>query len=179
MLFLQAGGCKQRKDRVMKKSTLLSVVIAMTTVAAADVAYAAVPPVDRAGRPALSVCPAGPPGRIFHFDKVIFQLSPGNLLPIIAADAVALNALPRNADLDIKINDDPRTVAVLESKVLSFLGARNNVANRTSSEFRTSNIRRSSARKDITPPSTTSSCCRGRSSRRLIVLSARRSASRW
>ena len=33
----------------MKKSTLLSVVIAMTTVAAADVAYAAVPPVDSSG----------------------------------------------------------------------------------------------------------------------------------
>ena len=87
----------------MKKSSLLSVVIAMTTVVAADVAFAAVPPVDRAGRPALSVCPAGPPERIFHFDKVIFQLAPGNLSPIIAADAVALNALPRNTDLDIKI----------------------------------------------------------------------------
>ena len=108
----------------MKKSTLLSVVIATTTVAAADVAYAAVPPVDRAGKPALSVCPTGgAPKRIFHFDKVIFQISPGNLVPIIAADAAALNALPRNTDLDIKIIDDPRTVADLESKVLSFLGA--------------------------------------------------------
>ena len=108
----------------MKKSSLLSVVIAMTTVAAADVAYAAVPPVDRVGKPALSVCPTGgPPKRIFHFDKIIFQLAPGNLLPINAADAAALNALPRNTDLDIKVSDDPRTVADLESKVLSFLGA--------------------------------------------------------
>ena len=114
----------------MKKSLMLSVVLAMTTVVAADVAFAVVPPVDRAGRPALSVCPAVPPGRIFHFDKVIFQLAPGNLSPIIAGDAVALNALPRNEDLDIKIYDDPRTVAVLEAKVLSFLGARNIAANR-------------------------------------------------
>ena len=44
-------------------------------------------------------------------------------MPIIAADAAALNALPRTTDLDIKIIDDPRTVADLESKVLSFLGA--------------------------------------------------------
>ena len=114
----------------MKKSSLLSVAIAMTTVAAADVAYAVVPPVDRIGRPALSVCPAGPPERIFHFDKVIFQLAPGNLVPSIPADGPALNLLPRDTDLDIKINDDPRRIAGLEGKVLSFLGAANNASNR-------------------------------------------------
>jgi hypothetical protein len=115
----------------MKKSTLLSVVIATTTVAAADVGYAVVPALDNVGRPALSVCPAGvPPGRIFHFDKVIFRLAPGNLVPINAADLGALNALPRNTDLDIKVFDDPRTVAGLEGKVLTFLGAANNANNR-------------------------------------------------
>ena len=61
--------------------------------------------------------------RIFHFDKVIFQIATGNLVPILPADAAALKALPRNTDLDIKIIDDPRTVADLVSKVLSFLGA--------------------------------------------------------
>ena len=114
------------EERVMKKSTLLWVVIATTTVAAADVAYAAVPPVDRAGKPALVVCPtttAGAPNRIDHFDKVIFQIAVGDLVPIAANDAAALKVLPRNTDLDIKIIDDPRTVADLESKVLSFLGA--------------------------------------------------------
>jgi len=115
----------------MKKSTLLWVVIATTTVAAADVAYAAVPPVVRAGKPALSACPTGGvPNKIFHFDKVIFQISTGNLLPNIAADANALNALPRNTDLDIKIIDDPRTVADLEGKVLTFLGAFPGLKNR-------------------------------------------------
>jgi hypothetical protein len=112
-------------ERVMKKSILLSVVIATTTFAAA-VAYAAVPSVDRAGKPALVVCPAtttGAPKRVYHFDKVIFQIAAGNLVPIAAVDANALNALPRSTDLDIKIIDDPRTVADLESKVLSFLGA--------------------------------------------------------
>ncbi|MCI0467328.1 MAG: hypothetical protein L0Y57_10045 [Beijerinckiaceae bacterium] len=108
----------------MQKSTLLSVLIATATVAAAEMAHAVVPPVDGAGRPAFSVCPAGTtPKSIYHFDKVIFQISAGNLVPINAADAAALNALPRTTDLDIKIIDHPRTVADLESKVLSFLGA--------------------------------------------------------
>ena len=114
----------------MKKSLLLSVVIAVTTVAAADVASAAVPPVEVAGKPALSVCPAAAPKRIFHFDKAIFQILTGNLVPIIAADAAALNALPRNTALDIKIIDVPTTVADLKGKVLSFLGAQGSAANR-------------------------------------------------
>lgn len=115
----------------MKKSTLLAVVIATATVAAADVAYAAVPPVDRAGRPALSVCPTTTAGkRIFHFDKVVFQIAPGDLVPLVAADAAALKALPRSTDLDIKIIDNPLTVSDLESKVLTFLGAQPSPGNR-------------------------------------------------
>lgn len=118
----------------MKKYALLSVVIAATTVAAADIAYAAVPRVDGGGKPALSVCPATPGAtqkRVFHFDKVVFQIAPGNLVPVNAADANALNALPRNTELDIKIIDDPKTVAELKGKVLSFLGALpNNPGNR-------------------------------------------------
>ena len=123
------------EERVMKKSTLLSVVIATTTIAAAaDVAYAAVPAVDPAGKPALVICPtttAGAPNRIYHFDKVIFQIAVGELVPIVAVDAAALKALPRATDLDIKISDNPRTVADLEGKVLSFLGAQpGNAGNR-------------------------------------------------
>jgi hypothetical protein len=115
----------------MRKSTLLSVLIATTTIAAADMAYAAVPPVDRFGRPALTVCPTSTIDRIYHFDKVIFQLGTGQLAPIAAADFNTLNALPRNTDLDIKIIDIPTAVADLESKVLSFLGAQPaNVNNR-------------------------------------------------
>jgi hypothetical protein len=113
----------------MRKSTLLSVLIATTTVAAANAAYAAVPPVDRTGRPALTTCPTSTVDRIWHFDKVVFQLATGNLTPIQAVDFNALNALPRNTDLDIKILDIPTAVADLESKVLSFLGANPNNAN--------------------------------------------------
>ncbi|MCI0736818.1 MAG: hypothetical protein L0Y50_11220 [Beijerinckiaceae bacterium] len=112
-----------------KWSMFLSLVVATTPVVFADLASAAVPPVDRAGKPALTVCPtAGPPNTIFHFDKVIFQIGAGNLVPIIAADAAQLNALPRTTGLDIKILDNPRTVADLKGKVLSFLGAQPSLA---------------------------------------------------
>jgi len=114
----------------MKKSSLLSVVLAITTIAAADVAYGAVPRVDRLGRPAPTVCPTSTIDRIFHFDKVIFQLGTGQLAPNIAGDFNALNALPRNTALDIKIIDVPTTVADLKGKVLSFLGAQGSAANR-------------------------------------------------
>lgn len=61
--------------------------------------------------------------RIFHFDKVIFHIRPGNLAPVIPADLLQLNRLPRATELDIKIIDNPLTVTDLKSKVLSFLGA--------------------------------------------------------
>lgn len=115
----------------MKKSALLSLVIATATVTAANVAHSAVPPVDRAGRSALSTCPTtDAQKRIFHFDKVVFQIAAGDLVPTIAADAAALKALPRGTDLDIKIIDNPKSVSDLESKVLTFLGAQASSANR-------------------------------------------------
>lgn len=117
----------------MKKSSMfISLLIGAGATFCAGGASAAVPPVDRVGKPALTACPSVT-GRdaIYHFDKVIFQIGAGNLVPIIAADAAALNALPRTTDLDIKIIDDPKTVADLESKVLSFLGAQpGNAVNR-------------------------------------------------
>lgn len=114
----------------MKKSTLLSLVIATTAVAAANVAYGAVPPVDKQGRPALTTCPRTTVDRIWHFDKVVFQLAGGDLIPINPNDGAALKALPRNTDLDIKIYDNPQTISDLESKVLTFLGAQPSAGNR-------------------------------------------------
>jgi hypothetical protein len=38
-------------------------------------------------------------------------------------DQQALSSLPFNTDLDIKVRDNPKTVADLVGKVLSFLGA--------------------------------------------------------
>ena len=38
-------------------------------------------------------------------------------------DQPQLDAVPRNRRLDIKVLDDPRTIADLKAKVLTFLGA--------------------------------------------------------
>ncbi|NJM30780.1 MAG: hypothetical protein HC855_12390 [Rhizobiales bacterium] len=89
---------------------------------------AAVPPVDGAGRAALIQCPTTltVPG-IYHFDKIVFVLTPNfQIQAVNAADQPALNAIPRGVPLDIKVIDNPRTIANLKAKVLSFLGARVN-----------------------------------------------------
>lgn len=115
------------KNRALFFSTLAAGVFGVTSMASAFV-----PTVDGRGKRALVECPATTTAQpaIYHFDKVIFMLGTGNLVPLLAADAAQLNAIPRNTELDIKILDDPKTVAELKGKVLSFLGAANVVANR-------------------------------------------------
>jgi hypothetical protein len=95
-------------------------------------AQAAVPPVDAIGRPAVVVCavtPAGQPIRTAHMDKIIFQIV-GQLKAQLDADQPALDAVPRRTDLDIKVIDNPSTVADLKGKVLTFLGAADTSDNR-------------------------------------------------
>ncbi|MET0534909.1 MAG: hypothetical protein ABW171_11845 [Steroidobacter sp.] len=95
-------------------------------------AQATVPAVDGVGRPAVVICgvtPAGVPIRTAHMDKIIFQIV-GDLKAELAADQPALDAVPKRTDLDIKVIDDPRTVADLEGKVLTFLGASDTPDNR-------------------------------------------------
>jgi hypothetical protein len=86
---------------------------------------AAVPPVDGGGKPVLTTCPATltVPG-IYHFDKIVFVLDPQfKLVAANPVDQAALDKLPRGVPLDIKVIDNPRTVADLGSKVLTFLGS--------------------------------------------------------
>jgi hypothetical protein len=93
---------------------------------------AAVPPVDAIGRPAVVVCgvtPAGVPIRTAHMDKIIFQIV-ADLKAQLDADQPALDAVPKKTDLDIKVIDNPTTVADLEGKVLTFLGAADTPENR-------------------------------------------------
>jgi hypothetical protein len=93
---------------------------------------AAVPPVDAIGRPAVVVCgvtPAGAPIRTAHMDKIIFQIV-ADLRAQLDADQAALDAVPKKTDLDIKVIDNPTTVADLEGKVLTFLGAADTQENR-------------------------------------------------
>jgi hypothetical protein len=93
---------------------------------------AAVPPVDAIGRPAVVVCAvtaAGVPIRTAHMDKIIFQVV-ADLKAQLDADQAALDAVPKKTDLDIKVIDNPTTVADLEGKVLTFLGAADTPENR-------------------------------------------------
>ena len=87
--------------------------------------FADVPPVDPVGRPARIVCGNTAGGQqVFaaHADKIIFTLS-GALVAQQQADQAALNNIPRDTELDIKVLDDPRTIADLKGKVLSFIRA--------------------------------------------------------
>ena len=89
-------------------------------------AGAAVPSVDSKGRPAQIKCGTSATGKtIFaeHSDKIIFQLANQQLQAIDPADQQALNQVPRDTDLDVKLRDNPKTVADLKGKLLSFLGA--------------------------------------------------------
>ena len=118
------------------RSILLSLMLSATAVVSASQALAAVPPVDGRGVPALARCWAATPASpttalpVLHFDKIIFMVGQGTLTPAIPADFNQLNAVRRLTELDIKVKDDPRTVADLKGKVLTFLGALPNAANR-------------------------------------------------
>ncbi len=92
---------------------------------------AAVPPVDSVGKAAIIKCGTtnGVIIRAAHADKIVFVIL-GFLQAQTPNDQPALDLLPRNDPLDIKVLDDPKTVADLLGKVLTFLGAADNTANR-------------------------------------------------
>jgi hypothetical protein len=111
--------------------------VALATIAALSLpslGAAAVPQVDGKGQGAVFRCGTNPNGaavRAFHADKIVFEIT-GFLLAEIDADQPALDQVPRNTALDIKVKDDPTTVADLKGKVLTFLGARDGPVNRES-----------------------------------------------
>ena len=116
------------------KTRLISAPIAALMLAAIIPAtsFADVPEVDPVGRPARIVCGNTAGGQqVFaaHADKIIFTLS-GALAAQQQADQAALNNVPRDTELDIKVIDDPRTIADLKGKVLSFIRAADNAAAR-------------------------------------------------
>lgn len=120
----------------MYTQTLKSLTLAATLLVGlgtATEAMSAVPSLETAGRGAITTCPSittTGQAQVYHSDKIVFMIGQGNLQPIIAADFAALNALPRLTELDIKIRDNPTTVADIKAKVLSFMGAANTVSNR-------------------------------------------------
>jgi hypothetical protein len=126
MSFSPAAPRPWRLRNAAIAATLAAAVVGPAT------SQAEVPVVDGLGRPAGVLCEvtlAGEPVRAVHMDKVIFHIT-DLLLAVVAGDQAALNAVPRNTRLDIKVLDDPRTVADLKGKVLSFLGAVDGPINR-------------------------------------------------
>ena len=95
-------------------------------------AQAAVPLLESVGKPASIKCGYTTAGAVIyaiHSDKIIFSL----LTQIQAADPAdqpALDQLPRQTELDIKVRDTVSKVADLRAKVLTFLGAVDTAANR-------------------------------------------------
>jgi hypothetical protein len=114
-----------------KRATLLSLIFATIPVLHSGPTVATVPSVDERGTPASLLCPRATTDRIWHFDKIVFAIT-GQLKAASDADQPRLNALPRTTELDIKVLDNPKTVADLKGKVLTFLGALPSPENRPS-----------------------------------------------
>lgn len=122
-----------------KRSLALSLLISGFSLFAHQAA-AVVPPVDGIGKPANVACKPlvitsttgavtqSPIQPVLHFDKIIFEIIGQNgqfpLKPLDPQDAdILIKTVPLNTPLDIKVIDNPRTVADLKGKVLTFLGA--------------------------------------------------------
>lgn len=119
----------------MKTSLLLAVTALVAGIAASPASVAQPvqePALDFVGRPARVLCPPLPNGQVIpavHMDKVIFRIVGDLIVPNPVVQAY-LNSLPKNSRLDIKILDDPTTIADLKGKVLTFMGAPNIPFNR-------------------------------------------------
>jgi len=114
----------------MKTSLLFAVTALVTGLATSPASHAEIQ-VDFIGKPALVRCPS-PPGvvvRGVHMDKIIFHIT-GDLFAPDPAVQAQLNLIPKNSKLDIKVLDDPNTIADLKGKVLTFMGAPNTPVNR-------------------------------------------------
>ncbi len=106
----------------MKKLSFLLLPYMIAGSAFVTQAWAVVPGVDGRGIGAITQCPQTVVPQVFHFDKIVFVIT-DRLRAAAAADQAALDALPRNLELDIKVRDNPLRIANIPSKVLSFLGA--------------------------------------------------------
>jgi hypothetical protein len=124
-----------REEKNMKTSLALAVtavVAGMVTSAFPTVSRAEIQVVDSHGEPAVVPCALLPNGKFVyavHMDKIIFRIV-GNLVAPDVGTQTALNSIPKNSRLDIKVLDDPKTIADLKGKVLTFMGAPNSADNR-------------------------------------------------
>lgn len=114
----------------LRTSAASAAVVAALAFPAASLAV--VPVVEAVGKGAVISCgvtTAGVTVYAQHADKIIFRLG-GALQAANAADQPQLDQVPRNTELDIKVLDNPRRIADLKGKVLTFIGAADTAANR-------------------------------------------------
>ena len=115
----------------MKTSLLLALTALVAAFATSPASQAEIQ-VDAVGKPARVLCPQLPNGQVvraIHMDKIIFRIVGDLVAPNPAFQAI-LNNIPKNSRLDIKVLDDPTTIADLKGKVLTFMGAPNSSFNR-------------------------------------------------
>lgn len=110
-------------------NALAAAVIALAVPATSQATVPVVDPVGKAAQINCGVSNAGAKVAAAHADKIIFSLT-GGLPAVDPNDQTALDKIPRNMPLDIKVLDNPRTVADLKGKVLSFIGAVDNLDTR-------------------------------------------------
>ena len=107
----------------MKIPCVVLGVLATIELLACSAVMAAVPPLEGYGGPAVYSCPTTiTRDTPYYSDKIVFIIT-GALTAAKPVDQQALDALPHNTELDIKVRDNPRAVAFLKSKILTFLGA--------------------------------------------------------
>lgn len=127
------------ENRLMKALHITAASTALATVLIFPAqTRAEVPIVDHVGVAASITCgftSAGVAVKAKHADKIVFVLT--DALPaVLAGDQAALDAIPRNTELDIKVLDNAARVADLKGKVLSFIGAVDNAGTRQRVEIK-------------------------------------------
>jgi hypothetical protein len=122
-LLSLANPLNQEQD--MNTPHIALALAAASAIAIPHLGNAAVPKVDSVGQAAQIRCGSTAAGKVVnaaHADKIVFEIL-GFLQAQLGADQPDLNGVPRNTELDIKVIDDPTTVADIKGKVLTFLGA--------------------------------------------------------
>lgn len=115
----------------MNKLTALFAAVFTAAMLFCNHAIAAVPVIENIGIPALVDCAVDLTHETaFYSDKIFFNIT-GALKARLPEDQAKLDKLPRDTDLDIKVRDDPKRISNIKNKVLTFIGAQPNAANRT------------------------------------------------
>jgi hypothetical protein len=115
-MFIGKTECEVN-DMKKGKISILSILAGLVLVLFGQIASAQLPvPTGRC------FGPAGDEGTVEHWDKIVFSISyPTALSSTVPGTNFTNTPIPFNTELDIKVLDDPDTVADLREKVISFV----------------------------------------------------------